>query len=76
MRECGPGDNLYERICRAHSRRLSLFLFGPGSSAVNVCMCIVPVFDGSRMVFVDDNHFGPAAKVTVLLERITRESIF
>jgi hypothetical protein len=63
--ECGQGGQLYARICRAHSCGLSLFLFRPGSSTVNVRMCIVSVFDGNGMVYVDDNQFGPAVQFPV-----------
>jgi hypothetical protein len=69
--ECGPGEN-----CKPPCPLLPFppFLFRPGSSTVSVCMCIVPVFDGNGMVFVDDNHFGPAVQfpdvVGVIYSRI------
>jgi hypothetical protein len=60
--ECGPGENCINEAAVPTLCRFSLFLFRPGSSTVNVCMCIVPVFDDNGMVFVDDNQFGPAVQ--------------
>jgi hypothetical protein len=67
-RRIGTCCQLHERIGRAHSCRRPLFLFRPDSRTVNICMCILPLFDGHGIVFVDDNHVGPAVQLPVLLE--------
>ncbi len=60
--ECGPGDNCMNEPAVPTLAGCPFFFFvpRPGSSTVNVCMCIVPVFDGNGMVIVDDSHFGLA----------------
>ncbi len=41
------------------------FFFSSRLQYVNVCMCIVPVFEGNGMAFMHDNHFGPEVQFPV-----------
>ena len=66
--ECEPAEAWINEYSRASPLVGLFFVFRPGSGAVDVCMCRVPLFVVKDMVFMDDNHSGPAAQFAVLLE--------
>ena len=76
MCECGPAEAWIKEHSQASPPVCLCFVLRPGSGTVDVCMFLVHLFDGKGTFLLSDSDVGSAAWLPVLLDGITRPSIF
>ncbi len=65
--ESGAGDSSMNESAVPTLAVSPFFIFFAQAPVRLTSACALPVFDGNGMVFVDDNHFGPAVQFPAVL---------